>query len=115
MEAIGISPAFRGVSMHEGLMRSRAFGYSHALCNAHHLRELTFVEEELNQQWAAKMKELLLRMKARVVSGQCPSAGSAWPAQSHSLAHDRRTASYACSFPAARPIGAKPEMGSDGK
>jgi hypothetical protein len=30
------------------------------------LRELTFVEEELEQVWARKMKELLLEMKAEV-------------------------------------------------
>jgi hypothetical protein len=30
------------------------------------LRELTFVEEELKQLWARKMKELLLSMKAEV-------------------------------------------------
>jgi transposase len=66
MEAIGISPAFRGVSMHDGLMSYRAFACEHAWCNAHHLRELTFVEEELKQEWAGKMKDLLLRMKARV-------------------------------------------------
>jgi transposase len=66
METIGISPAFAGVSMHDGLMSYRALGCSHALCNAHHLRELIFVEEELGQQWAGKMKDLLLLMKARV-------------------------------------------------
>lgn len=66
MESIGISPAFEGTSVHDGLMSYRAFGCSHALCNAHHLRELTFVEEELKQEWAGKMKDLLLRMKARV-------------------------------------------------
>jgi transposase len=32
----------------------------------HYLRELTFVEEELKQVWASKMKELLLDMKAEV-------------------------------------------------
>jgi hypothetical protein len=32
----------------------------------HHLRELPFVEEELKQAWARKMKELLLEMKAEV-------------------------------------------------
>jgi transposase len=66
MEALGISPAFHGVSMHDGLTSYRAFACEHALCNAHHLRELTFVEEELKQEWAGKMKELLLCMKARV-------------------------------------------------
>jgi hypothetical protein len=28
----------------------------HALCNAHHLRELTLVEEELHQPWAGRLK-----------------------------------------------------------
>src|SRR6266516_3118923 len=37
-----------------------------AWCNVHHLRELTFVEEELKQAWARKMKDLLLEMKAEV-------------------------------------------------
>jgi len=32
----------------------------------HHLRELTFIEEELKQDWARKMKDLLLDMKASV-------------------------------------------------
>ena len=32
----------------------------------HHLRELTFVEEELKQLWARQMKDLLLSMKAEV-------------------------------------------------
>jgi len=38
----------------------------HGLCNAHHLRELTFVEEECAQAWAKKMKRLLVRMKNAV-------------------------------------------------
>jgi len=32
----------------------------------HHLRELTFLEEELGQAWARTMKDLLLEMKAEV-------------------------------------------------
>jgi transposase len=36
----------------------------HALCNVHHLRELTFVEETVQKPWATKLKGLLLEMKA---------------------------------------------------
>ncbi len=40
--------------------------YTQALCNVHHLRELTFLEEELGQAWARKMKALLREMKTEV-------------------------------------------------
>jgi transposase len=57
---IWILPSFKGVAVHDGWSAYRKYeGYPHALCNAHHLRELTFVEEEHNQHWAAKMKGLL--------------------------------------------------------
>jgi len=52
--------------MHDGLMSYHAFDCQHALCNAHHLRELTFVYEHFHQQWALDLKKLLLKMKQRV-------------------------------------------------
>jgi transposase len=64
---IGILPSFRGVAVHDGL--SAYWKYeccSHALCNAHHLRELTFVEEEHEQEWAGRMKALLLEVEETV-------------------------------------------------
>jgi len=66
MDAIGIAPQFRGTSMHDGLRSYQGYGFIQAWCNVHHLRELTFVEEELKQAWAHTMKELLLSMKAEV-------------------------------------------------
>jgi len=36
----------------------------HTLCNIHHLRELTFLEEQYKQAWAKELKGLLREMKA---------------------------------------------------
>ena len=66
LDAIGIAPQFRGTSVHDGLKSYQGYRFTQAWCNVHHLRELTFVEEELKQAWARKMKELLLLMKAEV-------------------------------------------------
>ena len=66
LNAIGIAPKFGGTSVHDGLVSYQGYSFTQALCNVHHLRELTFVEEELKQSWARKMKDLLLDMKAEV-------------------------------------------------
>src|SRR6266700_6538090 len=66
LDAIGIAPQFRGTSVHDGLVSYQGYRFTQALCNVHHLRELTFVEEELKQPWARQMKDLLLDMKAEV-------------------------------------------------
>ncbi|SRR5712691_778283 len=63
-DAMGILPGYRGVSVHDGW---KTYGHyttaRHALCNIHHLRELTFLEEQYQQTWATQMKTLLLQMK----------------------------------------------------
>jgi transposase len=65
LEAIGILPDFQGVSVHDGWSSYRIYTTCrHALCNVHHLRELTFLEEQYQQTWAADMKTLLREMKA---------------------------------------------------
>jgi transposase len=62
--AIGILPDFAGVSVHDGWRAYRAHASCrHALCNIHHLRELTFFAEEYDQAWAADLKHLLQEMK----------------------------------------------------
>ena len=66
LDAIGIAPQFRGTSVHDGYASYRGYRFIQALCNVHHLRDLTFVEEELKQDWARQMKELLLEMKSEV-------------------------------------------------
>jgi transposase len=66
-EAIGILPGFTGVSVHDGWAPYWTHtACRHALCNIHHLRELTFLEEQYQQTWAQDLKSLLLEMKAVV-------------------------------------------------
>jgi len=67
MDAIGILAQFRGRAMHDGLVSYWHYETcSHGLCNGHHLRELTFVAEELGQPWAQDLKELLRAIKTAV-------------------------------------------------
>jgi transposase len=67
-EATGILPGFRGVSAHDGWAPNWTHTTCrHALCNIHHLRELTFLEEQYQQTWAKDLKLLLLEMKCAVV------------------------------------------------
>jgi transposase len=65
-QAIGILPAFRGRACHDGWRAYLTYDCQHALCNAHHLRELTFLHEPPPPPWAGQMKELLLEIKREV-------------------------------------------------
>jgi transposase len=56
---VGIITIFRGVLCHDHWKPYYQYGVSHALCNAHHLRELEQSWEQDKQQWAKKMAELL--------------------------------------------------------
>ncbi|HLG60907.1 MAG TPA: IS66 family transposase [Ktedonosporobacter sp.] len=66
LDAIGLLNGFAGVSLHDGWASYQGYDCVHALCNVHHLRDLTFVEEVMGQPWAASMKTLLLDMKEAV-------------------------------------------------
>jgi transposase len=68
--AIGILPAFGGTSVHDGLVAYRQYACRHALCNAHHLRELTAIEEHDQQPWATAMKDLLGAIKRHIEAAQ---------------------------------------------
>jgi transposase len=52
----------------------------HALCNAHHLRELKYIEKQYQQSWAASMSTLLLEIKATVEKTN-PQVSSLPPSQ----------------------------------
>jgi transposase len=80
LEAIGILPGYAGVSVHDGWTSYRHYtACRHALCNAHHLRELTFVEEELHQAWAGHLKALLREMRTAVDHARAVGANQLEP------------------------------------
>lgn len=58
----GILPRFAGILVHDFWRPYLTYACRHVLCNAHHLRELVFLFEELHQRWAGRMKGLLLKM-----------------------------------------------------
>ena len=49
MSALGVLDKLLGTLVHDGLASYRDFDVTHALCNAHHLRELVHVFEEYHQ------------------------------------------------------------------
>ena len=57
--SLALLQQFKGVLVHDGWMPYKALECQHALCNQHHLRELTYLLEELDQAWAGDMIELL--------------------------------------------------------
>ena len=59
MWEMGVIPLFEGVLCHDGWPAYFVYVCYHALCNAHHIRELEFAWEHDNQKWAKKMIDLL--------------------------------------------------------
>jgi transposase len=80
MKAVGILPEFEGRAVHDGGASYFAFDCDHALCNAHHLRELTYVAESFDQEWANGLKSLLIEMKT-VVEAATEAGGIALEAE----------------------------------
>jgi hypothetical protein len=64
LEAIGIWPRFTGRAMHDRWRSYDSYACAHSLCAAHLVRELTFLAEEDQQEWAADLKDVLLSMHA---------------------------------------------------
>lgn len=65
----GVLPAFSGVAVHDGLSSYRSYQVPHQLGNAHHLRELTALDEALGKTgttWPKHTAELLVEIHTAV-------------------------------------------------
>jgi len=63
MNDMDILPLFQGISIHDHWLAYFTFKCLHALCNAHHLRDLqAVVEASPDHTWAQSMKDLLLEI-----------------------------------------------------
>eukprot|EP01035_Chromulina_nebulosa_P059941 gene59941-82002_t len=67
MKAVGIIPEFTGVLVHDHLKAYFTYTCQHALCNAHHLRELTWSFEDDKQTWAGLMRTFLEELNVAVI------------------------------------------------
>jgi transposase len=72
LDDMGILPLFQGILCHDHWKPYYAYDVTHALCNAHHLRELERAWEQDSQQWAQQMIILLKEInKATHEAGGC--------------------------------------------
>ncbi|MGD8619846.1 MAG: IS66 family transposase [Gammaproteobacteria bacterium] len=81
MDEMGILPFFKGVLCHDHWKPYYHYDCTHALCNAHHLRELERVWEQDQQQWAREMQALLIEISQAVAdAGGClpPDEAECW-------------------------------------
>ena len=72
MRDIGLLEHLQGCAIHDAWMSYFLFdNCAHALCNAHHLRELRFIFEQYEQTWARQLFAMLLDIKQEVDDTIC--------------------------------------------
>lgn len=110
LDAIDLLPRFEGVAVHDAYASYHAYGCHHALCNAHLLRELTFLQERHQQHWAKELAELLVTVKAT-----CAAAFDLIPSPSAQAAFAARYAAIVAAGLAAQPPPEKSPLGKRGR
>ena len=109
MDAAGILPEYRGRAVHDFWKPYLNYGCDHALCNAHLLRELTFLWEQHEQPWAKEMIDHLLAIKVAVATAATAGVTALpSPDQTRFLKTYERIVQHGyAQHPAAPPPGAK--------
>jgi len=109
MDEIGILPHFQGILCHDHWKPYYRYAFTHALCNAHHLRELIRAWEQDGMIWARDMEQLL-----REINQAVDDAGGVLP--TNKAKHYRKKyknllkkADHEC--PAPEPPPSKPKRG----
>jgi transposase len=74
IDAGGVLPVFGGVAVHDGLTSYRQYDVEHALCGAHHLRELAGIGEATGQDWPTKLADLLVEIHTSVEAAKADGA-----------------------------------------
>lgn len=81
MQAAGILPQFRGIAVHD---HWKSYWHDperqHALCNAHHLRELHYCEQLTGGTWAVELRHVLVEGKKAVAAAQAANQTALAPA-----------------------------------
>ena len=67
MNDMDILPRFKGILCHDHWKPYYQYDCTHALCNAHHIRELTRAWEQDGQKWAKGLQSLLETINCQVI------------------------------------------------
>jgi transposase len=73
LDRMGLLPDYKGTVVHDCWSSYFQYGESHGICNAHMLRELKYVSEEMKQPWAEEMSEQLKGGLKKKYEGGIPS------------------------------------------
>ena len=85
MDDLGVIGQMTGVAVHDGWKPYRHYDVDHALCNAHHLRELKAIAIGWDQGWADDLAGLLIEAKQAVDAARTKGSDHLDDATLHSI------------------------------
>ena len=107
MDAAGILPHFTGIAVHDHWKPYWHYpDCQHALCNAHHLRDLRYVEQLTGDSWTVALRHLLVEGKKAVAHAQAEGKNTLPAEQVNDLLtrYDQQIAAGFAAHPIRPPI-----------